>query len=488
MIAKVAVLFSGLLLLTISGSLVLRAAPQSAELRSAERLWAAGRIAEARQQYLALSTGETVPALVLVRLASIALLRGTCPDAQAYAGRALLQPDLRRDEAAQLHLVVGQCAALADDSARAERAWNSVDPRSPYRSLADVLRGEHALRSGALVTARSAYESALAEPLAEPWLMLVRFRLALLLAAESPSDAARLLTTIPLPPSEPTPETRPFLPLPAAELAQQSLQLRAILAQPDAQRQRLLGQQLLTLGLYRLAIVRLEQISAASTESVALANADAAYARWQLGQQAAATTQLRELAAAAPESPAIATLYATLAIHAGQPDAAAAALDAAEARHPLDPALALVRADLLIARREYARAIVELRRARDIAQPEQRGRYALALAAHHLRLTYDLCGGGITAAREATTIAPADPASWQALAAALYHCRAYDDAAAAARSGLERDPAQPALAFYLGAALWADGQHDAARPHLIAAIDRAPASEWRVRAEELLGW
>jgi tetratricopeptide (TPR) repeat protein len=181
-------------------------------------------------------------------------------------------------------------------------------------------------------------------------------------------------------------------------------------------------------------------------------------------------------------------LYATAALESGQLDAADAALQIAEARHPLDPALMLVRADLLLAQHEYARAITELRRARDIAQPEQRGRYALALAQQHLRLTYDLCGGGITAAREAVTIAAADPDAWQSLAAALYHCRAYAEAASAARSGLALAPARADLDFFLGAALWAAGQRDEARPFLIAAIDRAPASEWRVRAEQLLGW
>lgn len=487
MIAQRWLLLASLLLLMISSAVVLRAAPQSAELRSAERLWSAGRIAEARRQYLTLAAQDHAPALVLTRLASIELLRSDCPQAQSYAVRALLQPDLRRDEAAQAHLVAGQCAALSGAADRARAEWASVDPRSPYRPLVDILRGEQALRAGEIASALPLYRAAQSAPLAQPWATLVRFRLALLLAADDPIEAQRLLATIPLPLPTPDSSTRPFLPLSSAALAQQSLQLRAILAQPPAQRPLLLGQQLLSLELYRLAIIRFEQLPAADPAS-ALASADAAYARWQLGQRAAAATQLAELAAARPDDPAIATLYASTALQSGQPTAAATTLDAAEARHPLDPALALVRADVLIGRHEYRAAVEELRRARDIAQPETRGRYALALAEQHLRLTYDLCGGGISAAREATVIAPTDPAAWQALAAALYHCRAYADAAVAARSGLERDPAQPALGFYLGAALWADDQRAAATPHLIAAIDRAPASEWRVRAERLLGW
>lgn len=494
MLANARLLLVGLLILTFASVVVLRAAPDASALRDAERLWSAGRIAEARQQYLALATGAQVPPLVPVRLATIGLLRGSCPEAQAYAARAIAQPSLRRDEAAQAHLVAGQCAALRGAPERAEAEWLSIDPRSPYERLVNLLRGEQALRMGHAAQAIPAYRAALeghrsaSATLSEPWTMLARFRLALLLAADAPAEAQGLLVTIPLPLPAPTPETRPFLPLASSDLAQQSLQLRSILNQPAAQRSPLLGQQLLHLELYRLAIVRFEQIPDGSAETLALAGAATAYARWQLGQQAAATAQLQELASVLPDSPAVATLYATAAIQAGQLDAAAAALDAAEARDPLDPALALVRADVLIGRREYARAIGELRRARDIARPEARARYALALANQHLRLTYDLCGGGISAARDATTIAPGDPVAWQGLAAALYHCRAYDQAASAARSGLERVPDHAALSFFLGAALRASGQHDAARPHLIAAIDAAPGSEWRIRAEQLLGW
>lgn len=494
MLANVRLLLVGLLILTISSAVVLRAAPDTAALRAAERLWSAGSIAEARQQYLALARATQVPPLVLVRLATIELLRGSCPDAQTYAARAIAQPSVRRDEAAQAHLIAGQCAALRGAPERAEAAWRSVDPRSRYVRLVELLRGEQALRAGHVATAIPAYRAALdgrgaaATPPPELWTMLARFRLALLLAADAPAEAQGLLATIPLALPAPAPETRPFLPLSTSDLAQQSLQLRSILSQPAAQRTQLLGQQLLHLELYRLAIVRFEQIEDGSVETLALAGAATAYARWQLGQQTAATAQLQELAGAIPDSPAVATLYATAAIQAGQLDAADLALNVAEARDPLDPALALVRADVLIGRREYARAIEELRRARDIARPEVRGRYALALSNQHLRLTYDLCGGGISAARDATTIAPRDPAAWQSLAAALYHCRAYEEAVSVARSGLEHAPDHAALRFFLGAALWASDRRDEARPQLLAASDLAPASEWRIRAEQLLGW
>ncbi|HEY0733580.1 MAG TPA: hypothetical protein VGD69_01635, partial [Herpetosiphonaceae bacterium] len=133
-------------------------------------------------------------------------------------------------------------------------------------------------------------------------------------------------------------------------------------------------------------------------------------------------------------------------------------------------------------------AIAERRRARDIARPEVRGRYALALAEQHLSLTYRVCDSGITAANEATAIAAADPQAWQLLASMFYHCRSYNQAADAAQRGLALAPNDPALRFFLGAALWEDRSQDVARPHLIAAADLAPASEWRKRAEQTLGW
>lgn len=466
--------------------LVLRPAPQPDALRAAEQLWQTGRVTEALRSYQTLRASESAPALVDIRLAAMTLLRGDCAQAQTYASTALGKP-LRRDEAAQAHLIAGQCAAQRGALDRAQAEWLSVDPQSPYHALVDVLSGEIALRGGLRSSAIDDYTAALSAPLSEPWRSFARLRLALALAPHAPETALQQLQSIPATLPDPTPETRPLLPLTSGAIVGQARQLEAILAAPQEQQRQLIGQQLLDLDLLRLAIATFEQVPIDAPRDP-LAEAHAAYARWQLGQTSAATTQLRELVTQYPQEPLIATLYATIAINASNLDQAATVLDAAEARAPLDPAIVLVRSDLLVARRLYPEAIAERRRARDIARPEVRGRYALALAEQHLSLTYRVCDSGIDAASEATTIAAADPQAWQLLASMYYHCRSYKQAAEAAQRGLALAPNDPALRFFLGAALWEDRDRESGRPHLIAAADLAPASEWRKRAEQTLGW
>jgi tetratricopeptide (TPR) repeat protein len=474
-----------LVLIVAVSLLVLRPEPQLSELRATERLWHDRRTTEALRRYQSLQSSPIAPALVDVRLAALFLLRGDCSQAQISVAAALRKP-VRRDEAAQAHLIAGQCAALRGDLVRAQAEWASVDPRSPYHPLAAVLHGEYALRAGQRSTAIERYTTALTATLDEPWRGFVHFRLALALALSAPDDALQHLAAIPASLPDPDPATRPLLPLAAAQIAQQSRQLHAILELPPTQHAQLLGQHLLDLNLIQLALAAFEQVPL-DAPNRPIAEAHAAYARWQLGQTNAAAAQLRELVTRYPQEPLIATLYATVAIDAAELDAAAAALDAAEARNVLDPAIALVRSDLLAARREYPQAIMERRRARDIARPEVRGRYALALAQQHLDLTYKVCDDGITAAREATTIAANDPRAWHLLSAMLYHCRSYIESAEAAQQGLQRAPNDPALHFFLGAAQWEVRARESGRLHLLAAADFAPAGEWRSRAEQVLG-
>ncbi|HEY0734968.1 MAG TPA: tetratricopeptide repeat protein, partial [Herpetosiphonaceae bacterium] len=341
--------FSVLVLIGVVIVLVLRPAQQPAALRAAEQLWQAGRVTEALRSYRALRSSDSVPALVDIRLATIMLLRGDCAQAQMYAATALGKP-LRRDEAAQAHLIVGQCAAQRGAFDRAQAEWLSVDPQSPYQALVDVLSGELALHGGLRSSAIDDYTAALDGSLAEPWRGFARLRLALALAPHAPETALRHLQLIPETLPDPAPETRPLLPLTSGAIVGQARQLEAILAAPQEQQRQLIGQQLLDLDLLRLAIATFEQVTVDAPREP-LAEAHAAYARWQLGQTSAATTQLRELVTQYPHEPLIATLYATIAINAGNLDEASAVLDAAEARAPLDPAIVLVRSDLLVARR-----------------------------------------------------------------------------------------------------------------------------------------
>jgi hypothetical protein len=61
---------AALALTVVVGALVLWPDPQLAELRAAERLWHAGRVAEALRRYQSLRSAEDAPALVDTRLAA----------------------------------------------------------------------------------------------------------------------------------------------------------------------------------------------------------------------------------------------------------------------------------------------------------------------------------------------------------------------------------------------------------------------------------
>ncbi len=471
-------LLPGLLLLTFSGAIALRPEPQADAFRDAERLWQAGRIAEARRAFDALDDSPVVH----LRRAQIAVMRGECVVAQHAAAHALQLP-LRRDEAALAHMIAGVCAARAGKDERAEAEWQAVDPHSPLRLLTHVLRGEIALRDGRSTDAARHYTAALESSPRDPWRSLIVTRLALV----APDESTERLASVPLSLSAATSDTRALLPIAPAAIVADAQQLRAILSQAEPQRAHLLGQFALDRELHRLALSYLERVPDDSPQAL-LARAQSAYARFMLGQVDAALGQFAELATGAPDDPAVATLYATLLVSRGDLEAASTALDVAESYHPLDPAIALARSEVLAARRDYGRAIAELRRARDIARPDARGRYAIALARFYLQTTHDVCGGGIAAAREATAIAPDAPESWQTLAATLYHCRAYHASADAARRGLAIAPDHAALQYYLGAAQWHSGATGAAQARLIKAADRDPAGEWRRRAEAMLGW
>jgi hypothetical protein len=482
---KALLLLSRLLILSIAPFTLLASSPQYEELRAAEHLWRTRRIAEARQRLEAIHRQGAASPAVSIRLAAIALMRGECSTAEIYAATALLQP-LRHAEAARAHLIAGQCAALRGNQERAQAEWAAIDPSSSDRALASVLRGENALRRGDAAEASRHYQIALGSPLPGPWSALVHFRLALIEAFDKPTAATRHLEAIPSRLAEPDPETRPFLPLPPAQIMAQARYLRAILLEPEGQRAQLLGQQMLGLELYHLAMLHFARVPS-DMPGKPQASAYAAYARWQIGQREIAIAHLRELTTRYPGEPIIASFLETATLESGNLDAAQAVLDAVEARQPGDPTLALVRSDILAARHEYEAAVAERRRARDLAPSDLRGRFAIALAQQHLHLTYDLCGTGVSAAREATRSARNEAAAWQSLAAALYHCRAYREAAEAARNGLQIAPQDAALTFFLGAALWESG-NQAGREYLINAADLEPASEWRKRAEQLLGW
>ena len=457
----------------------LRAAPP---LRTADQLWRDGRATEAWMGYTDLHQADALPPYAQLRLAGLALERGACGDAELIAASILQQP-ATADDAALAHLIRAECALKRSAPQRAGAEWNAIAASATGDALAQVVQGEHALHNGDLLTAAKHLEAALQHRLPAPWTAFAHLRLAQ--TSSDPAAAAQHLAAIPaaLPTADPT--TRPLLPLRPHELAAQAASVRAVLAASPADHDQIRGQVLLDAELWQLAAAHWDRVAQRDGDDPR-APTYAAYARYQLGERRSATLALRGLGQRFPGDPFIATLRATLVLETDDANTAGIYVERAEAKHGRDPALALVRSDILAAQRRYADALAERRRARDIAPPAQRARYALALAQQHLDLAYNLCDEGIAAAQEATTLAPIDAQAWHTLAAAHRHCRRYADAIAAAQQGLALAPDDPALHFYAGAALWENGQRDQARTYLLRAADLAPASTWRERAEEIL--
>jgi tetratricopeptide (TPR) repeat protein len=153
---------------------------------------------------------------------------------------------------------------------------------------------------------------------------------------------------------------------------------------------------------------------------------------------------------------------------------------------PRVPDTHLAWAQWYAARHDYIRAADEYRRAFNDAPPDDRGRFALALARFHLDTALRVCEVGYLAAEEAARLLPDDAGAWIALASARLTCGDPAGARAAAERALARSPDDAEANYYLGRALAALGDRSGARRALIQAADLAPASPWRARAETQL--
>jgi len=480
--ARSAAWLLALLAVALGGAALVPRLVAATPLRIADQLWRDERATEAWALYTDLHEADALPPYAQLRLAGLALERGACGDAELLAVPMLQQP-AAADDAALAHLIRAECALKRNAPQRAGAEWNAIAGSPTGFALAQVVQGEHALRSGDLPAATKHLETALRNPLPPPWTAFAHLRLAQ--ASSDPAAAAHHVAAIPATLPAADPATRPLLPLRLHELAAQAASLRAVLAAPAADQDQLRGQVLLDAGLWQLAAAHWDRLAQHDGDDPR-APAYAAYARYQLGERRNATLALRALGQRFPGDPFIATLRATFVLGTGDANTARIFIERAEAEHGRDPALALVRSDILAAQRRYADALAERRRARDIAPPAQRARYALALAQQHVDLAYNLCDEGIAAAQDATTLAPNDAQAWHTLAAAQRHCRRYADALTAAQQGLTLAPDDPALHFYAGAALWETDQRDQGRVYLLRAADLAPASTWRERAEDIL--
>lgn len=448
------------------------------ELRAADRLFAAGRYHEALAAYGRLA-GE-LPAAQL-RLGMVRTLRGE----RGAAERAIRGAMQRGLAPADYHLALLYLGRALADGGRAElaaRTWLLLEDcrtsaACAYRAPGRALAAGEALRRGDYLAAEAGYAAALGAPMPPGWAAYSQYSLALLGAGDAPGEAERLLQSGAAAPAPADQLLAPLLPA----VGDGPGRLAAILAAERARRPQLLGQLYVGLGLYGLAEAQFAQVDPRSPEALGAA-AYAAYTRWRAGDDQGGLARLEALVAEHPDEPRARTLLALAYLNADASDDARDQLDAVARLTPGDPDVQLGWASWHAARREYDQASLAYGRALAAAPPERRGHYALLAARFHLATTYALCDRGLPMAELALAATPADPEALAVAAAHRYHCGQFAGAAEAARAA-QGARARPEAAYYLGAALAALGERDAARAALISAADLAPASDWRRRAE-----
>ncbi len=467
-----------LLSLGLALALALRPDPRDA-LREAERLFSAGRYHEALTVLTPLA--PDLPE-AQVRLGMLRALRGEHAAAERQLRAAMLR-GLKPADYQRALLYLGR--TLADSGRRdlATRTWALVeDCRSAeacaYRAPARLLAADEALRRGEYLLAEAGLQAALAEPLAPAWAESARYRLALLRAGSAP-EAARPMSSAA--PGRNDPLILPLLPV----VGDGPRRLQAALDAPPAERPQLLGLLYLRLGLYGLAEEQFARVDPHSPDALGAA-ACAAYTRWRAGDASGGLQRLQALVEAHPDDPRARTLLALAYLTTAADDAAHDELDTVARLRPDDPGVALAWASWHAARREYDQASRSYSRALALAPDTERGRYALLAATFHLATTFELCETGLSFAEVAAAEANDDPKALTTLAAFRYHCGQFAGAAEAARAA-QRTGGGPDASYYLGAALAALGDAENARSALIRAADLAPASDWRRRAELVLG-
>lgn len=472
--------FALLLGTALALSLALRPDRRDA-LRSADRLFSAGRYHEA----LAILT-PLAPAFpeAQARLGMLRALRGEHAAAERQLRAAMLR-GLGPVDYQRALLYLGW--TLADSGRRdlAARTWAlAEDCRSveacTYRGPARVLAADEALQRGEYLLATAGLQAALAEPLPPPWAESARYRLALLRANSAP-DAARQDLNFAVAAERTDPLIAPLLPV----VGDGPLRLRAALDASPAERPQILGVFYLSLGLYGLAEEQFTRVDPYGPDALGAA-AYAAYTRWRSGDAGGGLQRLQALVEAHPDDPRARTLLALTYLTTDAGDAAQDELDTVARLRPDDPGVALAWASWHAARREYDQASRAYMRALALAPEAERGRYALLAAKFHLATTFELCETGLSFAEAAAAAAPGNPEALTSLAAHRYHCGQFAGAAESARAA-QRTGGGPDALYYLGAALAALGDAENARSALIRAADLAPASDWRRRAELVLG-
>ncbi len=450
-------------------------------LRAADRLFTSGRYHEALERYAALAP---VLPVAQVRLGMVRTLRGE-RNAAERALYAALQRGLAPTDAALAHLYLGRALADAGRSDLAERRWQLLEPcrdqvACAYRAAARVLVATAALQRGDTQIAAAGYRAALTTPLPPGWAAACRYGLALLVAPDDAETARALLAEAA---AELAPADALLAPLlPSA--GDGPSRLAAVLAAEPAQRPQLLGQFYLDLNLYGLAEAQFARVDPQGPHALSAA-AYAAYARWRAGDAAAGQARLAALVAAHPDEPRIRSLL-VLAYLTSDAPAARDQLEALSRLSPGNPAVELVWASWYAAQHDYEQASLAYERALKAAAPAEQGSYALVAARFHLATTYELCALGLPRAELAAHELPDDATALTTVAAQRYYCGQFAAAAEAARTAQQLGAGSEA-SYYLGIALAALGEQEAARAALLRAADLAPASAWCRRAELALG-
>jgi hypothetical protein len=463
------------LALAASAGLVFRADARDA-LRPADALLSGGRYHAALGAYERIALAYPEWAEASLRVGVLRALRGEHDAAvrELYTAQALGLRGARRDLAS---LFLGQALLRSRRAAQAASVWGRIPASSPYAPFLRVLEGERDLAEGRYAGAEAAYTAALARGLPLAWHQLAAYRLALLRGSAEAGPAhvpaggqAQVDTTL----------LGPLLP----RVATDSAQLAAVLRTRAPERAQLLGQLYLEQHLYGGALAQFAAVPAHSPLGGAAA-LGAAYARLRAGDSAGAARALEQIVSADGDDAPARTLLALAYVADNRLDAAEQQIAALAAMPGQQASALLATASLASARRDYLAAAAAYQRLLAAAPPAERGRYALLVAGFHLGSGYGVCGDGLDAAGAAARLLPNSPAALAALAGARLYCGDASGAALAARAALAYEQ-RPDAAYYLGAALAAQGQREAAREALIAAADLSPDSPWRARAERVL--
>jgi hypothetical protein len=455
------------------------------DLRRVDALFVSGRYYDALSLALALTHREPRLAAGWARLGLLRAVR----DEQSLASQALgyaIGLGLRGHEYDLARLYQGRVATAAGHRDEAAQFWAQVGTDAALYPLRRVLEAESLLAAQDYAGAEATYRAALLPALPPDWRALALARLAGLRASSDPAGALAELAQIgapeqpaSLPPIDSL--ARPLLPAQRPDPDRLAAALRA----GPAQRAQMLGQIYLDAGWYALAEAQFAAVAPGSPGALA-ATAYASYTSWRSGARAEGQQRLEALVAAYPQEPRARALLALVYLADDDAAGARAQLDMVRAMAPRAPDTHLAWAQWYAARHDYVAAAGEYRRALDQALPEERGRYALALARFHLDTGLRVCELGPPAAEAAARYLPDDTSAWATLAAARFTCGDAAGARTAAERALALAPGSPEATYYLGRALASLGKRAEARRALIQVADLAPASTWRVRAEAQL--